>query len=85
MDGLRIIDDDEEQVVQLEQSQYRQVQQSFPPLTTCENSAPAAAALNVDEHLPTTRRRRNLHVITDASSNLLDARGKSATGRTKEG
>jgi hypothetical protein len=49
MDGLRIIDDDEERVVQSEQSEYRQLQQSFPPLITrrtFENSAP-----DVDQHL----------------------------------
>ena len=51
MDGLRIIDDDEERIVQVEQQEWRQVQQSFPPLN--DNGAPVTA-VSVDKHLLST-------------------------------
>lgn len=50
MDGLRIIDDDEELVVQVEQQEWRQVQQAFPPLANGGDGIPPEA-VTVDEHL----------------------------------
>jgi hypothetical protein len=48
IDGLRIIDDDEARFVQSEQSEWRQFQESFPPLTLCDYT-PAEVCAN--EHM----------------------------------
>lgn len=50
MDGLRIIDDDEERIVQAQQSEWNEVQEAFPPLADNGASAPPKP-VSVDQHL----------------------------------
>jgi hypothetical protein len=49
MDGLRIIDDDEERVTQAQQSELRHVQQSFPPLV--HGTTSCIPNVGVNQHL----------------------------------
>lgn len=51
MNGLRIINDDEERVVQVEQQDWRQVQQAFPPLVNSDGGGIPPEAVHDDEHL----------------------------------